>query len=77
MPLLTEVKALNELRLERDLSFADLAGQMETAGYAVGGRTLHQILRGQGTPNERTLYKIRKFLASVRRSSRRRSGAAA
>ncbi len=56
-----DLATLRRLRLERDLSYAQL-------GALVGLRrqTLHRLLTEAGTrPNDRTAYKISKFLATT------------
>jgi len=73
--MLHELKALDAYRLTRDLSFRALASEMSEAGCPVGPRALHAILRQRACmPNERTLYKIRRFLEHVadeRKAARR------
>jgi hypothetical protein len=61
------VQALATYRLEHDLSFDQLAAQMSGAGYAIRARALHLLLtnRVRTQPRERTIYKIRQFLANV------------
>ena len=55
-------------RLEQDLSFEALAAAITASGYPIRARALHLILtnRVRTTPRDRTLYKIRQFLASRR-----------
>lgn len=77
------IQALATYRLEHDLSFDQLANRMAEAGYAMRGRALHLLLtnRLRSQPRDRTLYKIRQFLASVavprRDKSRRRTSRSA
>jgi hypothetical protein len=62
------LKELDDLRLERDLSYPALSKEMGRAGYPLGPRTLHQLLRHTNPmgrpmrPHDRTLHKIRRFL---------------
>ena len=60
-------------RLEQDLSFEELAAAITAAGYPMRPRALHLILtnRVATTPRERTLYKIRQFLATTRGRKRK------
>lgn len=53
----TDLEALNQLRLEEDLTYSDLG---ELIGIDAGA--LHRILSGQSEPIDRTLFKIRRFL---------------
>jgi len=65
-----DLAALTQLRLEEDLSYADLG---ELIGIDAGA--LYRILNGQSDPIDRTLFKIRRFLEkreSPRRPARRR-----
>ena len=52
-----DVAALNQLRLEDDLTYADLGEQI-----GIHSGALYRILNGQSEPIDRTLFKIRKFL---------------
>jgi hypothetical protein len=73
--MLHELKALDAYRLTHDLSFRALETEMIAAGCPVGSRALHALLREKrGTPSERTLYKVRRFLAIIadRRKDARR-----
>lgn len=54
-----DIERLRQLRLERDASYRVLAEQV-----GVPEATLYRALQRQGT-NERTRFKIRRFLASV------------
>jgi hypothetical protein len=64
-PRLPELEQLNAIRLDRDWSIPKLAAAMGKAGYPVSARTLHYLLTGIGThqPYDRTLHKIRNYLA--------------
>jgi len=68
-------------RLEHDLSFEELAAQMDEAGYPVRARSLHLALtnRLQTAPRERTLYKIAQFVTTmvIRRRKAKRTRRAA
>jgi hypothetical protein len=68
-------------RLEHDLSYTELAEQMDAAGYPVRARSLHLALtnRLQTAPRERTLYKIAQFVTTttVRRRKTKRTRRAA
>lgn len=48
---------VNQLRLEEDLTYAELGAQI-----GIDGGALHRILNGQVAPIDRTLFKIRQFL---------------
>lgn len=48
---------LNQVRLEEDLTFAELGDQI-----GVDGGALHRILTGKSAPIDRTLFKMRRFL---------------
>ena len=52
--LLTQV---NQIRLDDDLTYAELGEQI-----GIDGGALHRILKGQAAPIDRTLFKIRQFL---------------
>ena len=80
--MLKAVHALNQLRLDQDLSFRALAKAMRLAGFRVHPSTLLQLIRKpDARPHDRTLHKIEKFLASIhdappaKRSARRRRSA--
>jgi transcriptional regulator with XRE-family HTH domain len=49
--------ALNQVRLEEDLTYGELGEQI-----GINGAALHRILNGQSDPIDRTLFKIRRFL---------------
>jgi len=53
-----ELEHLNRLRLEEDLTYAELGDRV-----GIDGGALHRILNGQSDPIDRTLFKIRRFLA--------------
>jgi hypothetical protein len=63
-----DLTRLAAYRLERDLTYDELAAQMKTAGYPVRARSLHLALtaRLQTQPRERTLYKIAQFVATLK-----------
>ena len=65
---LPELDALNSIRLNHDWSIRDLAVRMKAHGCPVGERTLHDLLmktRRRRGPFDRTLYKIRVYLAHL------------
>jgi hypothetical protein len=70
------IEQLATYRLEQDLSFEELAAQMGDAGYPVRGRALHLLLtkRLRTAPRDRTLYKIKQFLARTKARRGRREG---
>lgn len=75
--LLDELRRLDTYRLERDLSFRALEADMARAGYRVDERTLHALLsKSRPSPNERTQYKIRRFLEVRAQTPDRRRGRA-
>lgn len=51
------LEQVNQLRLEEDLTYAELGEQI-----GIDGGALHRILAGQAVPIDRTLFKIRRFL---------------
>lgn len=66
-----ELAALAELRLERGLSFDQLAADMTAAGYPFKKRTLHTILTNPAIrPHETTLHRVRRYLAHEREAGR-------
>ena len=58
------LRRLATYRLERDLTFQQLADEMAAAGYAMRPRSLHLTLTNRTKPRDRTLYKMAQFLAS-------------
>lgn len=66
----TELSELNQIRLSRNWSYAQLAADMGRLGFAVGPKTLHPLLTGDDPrPYDRTLYQIRGYLNAVRDES--------
>jgi len=61
-----EYAELAAYRLEKDWTWDQLAAAMGEAGVPMSPRTLTHSLRHDARPYERTLHKIRKFLAHVR-----------
>jgi transcriptional regulator with XRE-family HTH domain len=53
----TELQQVNQVRLEEDLTYAQLGEQI-----GINGAALHRILNGHAEPLDRTLFKIRRFL---------------
>jgi transcriptional regulator with XRE-family HTH domain len=54
---------LNRLRLERDLTYGRLAGLI-----GLKRQTLFRLLSTDSAPHDRTLYKIRQFLAGTKKA---------
>lgn len=52
-----DLAALNQVRLEEDLTYAELGEQI-----GIDAGALHRILSGLSDPIDRTLFKIRRFL---------------
>jgi transcriptional regulator with XRE-family HTH domain len=67
---------VNQLRLEEDLTYLNLAEQI-----GVNAGALYRILNGKAVPIDRTLFKIRRFLEQRQpagaRSGRKAKGRAA
>ena len=64
--MLIEFEELNRLRFERDWTFGQLADAMREAKFPVHESTLHQLMNGTtAAPRDRTLYKVRQFLARI------------
>jgi transcriptional regulator with XRE-family HTH domain len=62
---------INQLRLEEDLTYADLGEQI-----GIDGGALYRILNGQVEPIDRTLFKIRRFIEkreAAKRPARKRA----
>lgn len=57
--MLLELEELSRIRLEEDLTFTELAAKV-----GMDGSGLHRLLHDGRQPQERTLYRIRQFLAS-------------
>jgi transcriptional regulator with XRE-family HTH domain len=71
--MLHELSELDRIRLEDDLSYGDLARMVGLKE----GSTLHRLIKGKTeAPAERTLFKIRKFLAA-RKATKGKAGKAA
>ena len=69
---LEEVRRLNELRLERDWSYRELADDM---GFPE--KTIHRILTTRNVRlYQRTLFKIRRYLERTPPQRRREAAAA-
>ena len=60
-----ELVALSAYRIARDLSWSQLAAEMKREGADVAFRTLHSCCRHDAI-RDRTLFKVRKFLAIPR-----------
>jgi len=66
---------VDQLRLDEDLTYAELGEQI-----GINGGALHRILKRQAEPIDRTLHKIRRFLAdrkSPAKPARKTKGRAA
>jgi DNA-binding Xre family transcriptional regulator len=64
----TEIAALNQIRLDEDLSVAQLADSI-----GIDASTLHRLLFMPGRkPYDRTLHKIQRFLEQHKASPRAR-----
>lgn len=70
--MLPEITELNRIRLDEDLTFSELAALVGLKD----GSSLHRLIREGRQPQERTLFRIRKFIAS-KRARRPRKGRAA
>lgn len=66
------IARLDRYRLERDLTFEDLAAEMTAAGFSMKTRTLHLALRGRRAARDRTRFKIREFVAQHAPAERKR-----
>lgn len=56
--MLAELIELNQIRLDEDKSYAELASEIGLGNPS----TLNRLLRGERGPMDRTLHKIRRFL---------------
>ena len=77
-----ELQDLDAIRISNDWSWVQLSIAMAAAGFPVASRTLHYLVKGAGgdavhEPRDRTLYKIRKFLAYQQPIDAARDAAAA
>jgi transcriptional regulator with XRE-family HTH domain len=71
--MLHELNELNRIRLEDDLTYNELASLIGLKD----GSSVNRLLREKtGQPAERTLFRIRKFLAA-RKASKGRKGSKA
>lgn len=71
-----ELAELDALRLDRDWTWAELSAAMDARGVEMSPRTLHYLLKrapAQAQPLDRTLHKIRTYLATVKADARRRA----
>jgi transcriptional regulator with XRE-family HTH domain len=81
--MIAEIERLNRFRLSRGLSLQKLAEHMRAWHCFVNPRTLGHLCKGDHDPQERTLFRIRKFLDSPgvrprrRATDKRRTSAAA
>lgn len=61
------VETLNQLRLDRNWSYSELADDMARAGHAIAAKTLHALLTNPDQkPYDRTLHQIQRYLEFVR-----------
>jgi predicted transcriptional regulator len=67
--MLPEITELNRIRLDEDLTFSELAALVGLKD----GSSMHRLIREGRQPQERTLYRIRKFITSRRKSGRRKA----
>ena len=61
MELMEEIKELKEYKEDKDLPIAELARRIEADDTTVG-----RWLKGGATPSDYSLYKVRRFLNSVK-----------
>ncbi|HYM24968.1 MAG TPA: helix-turn-helix transcriptional regulator [Vicinamibacterales bacterium] len=67
------VDELNRIRLDENISYAELGAQI-----GIDGGALYKILNGRSDPYDRTLHKIQRFLEErAEKSGGRRKAAAA
>lgn len=68
--MLSEVRALEAIRLTRDWTFAELSAAMAKLDLYVSPRTLHYLVKEmprEAKPFDRTMFKLQKFLAHMKR----------
>lgn len=66
-----ELTELATYRLDRNLSFAELAALMTDAGFPMTMRTLHRALTDDDqTPLETTLHQVKRFVEHERDAGR-------
>lgn len=69
---MTELKTLNELRLENGWTFQEIADAITALGYPIQMGTVQRVLRHPDrAPRETTLFKIRKYLAVLEQTDAR------
>lgn len=61
MKLMKEIEELKEYKEDKDLPIAELARRIEADDTTVG-----RWLKGMATPSDYSLYKVRRFLNSVK-----------
>ena len=61
MKLIEEIEELKEYKEDKDLTIAELARRIEADDTTVG-----RWLKGGATPSDYSLYKVRRFLNSVK-----------
>ncbi len=69
-----EFAELEAYRLDHDLTWDELAADMARVAITIPARTLHYVckrLPADGHAQDRTLHKIRKYLAHVRAAEAR------
>ena len=74
--MVPELERIEQYRLASDLTWAALSAEMRRANLPVAPNTLHRHVKRAPDAglNDRTLYKIRTFLARVGRRRRRSRG---
>jgi transcriptional regulator with XRE-family HTH domain len=65
--MLPEVETLKHIRLVEDQTYLAMAREL-----GIRNGTLHKLIAGKTHPNDRTLYKIRRFL-DARKTRRRKA----
>jgi transcriptional regulator with XRE-family HTH domain len=69
--MVSEIDELRQARLEDDLTYRQLAERLQVSGSQV-----HRILNStESRVNDRTLFRIRQYLAGRRTKGRRRASA--
>lgn len=72
--MVSELRQLNDHRLEHDLTFQAIADAMSALGYPITAPTVQRMLRHpERAPLERTMYKVRKYLKHLRAKRKSRT----
>lgn len=62
-----EITQLHQIRLDRDLTYDQLAEEIQALGFRMTGPTLQRMLMNpHRKPLDRTLHKVRKYLEAQR-----------